>query len=346
MLLQFDSENKDIQPEYPTYRYELEPLLRSVEMMSPDFDLLESTDIVASSGTLRRIFLFLQADKYALPKVNRCEIEWRNHTLFLSKWADDPEFSYSAGRGAGFEQKTCRHADDAPDVLKQSTSHHRVVSYTLGRLRLAVQSEVDAWLPTAAVTRPTPARPAPPRACGTTRRDSGVAFGPSARGFELLAMDDPGDTTDFSEQPAAAASDSSPSLRIHWPCGTDVPPDRLVEVKTHEAANAARFFPETQLYFSRTSLMYHATHKEGLFKPSNAGVRDMLAEVNRWEAENSSTLGRLVGFLDELKKTVGEYAAAGGCMNFSLVCDGSSKRLVARLYARGDGVHLLPPVVD
>ncbi|KAK1778748.1 hypothetical protein QBC45DRAFT_327616 [Copromyces sp. CBS 386.78] len=139
--LKLDYHNKSLGQNYPTYTHHFEPLVRSVEATDPGYDLTK-IDIVTNASNLRKMFtLFLNRR----PEYERYDLTWRDNTLVLSKWALDPQMNSSLGHGTGFEQATCIYDDHEDEVLKSSTSHHRVIEYRFGGLHLVVQSEVDAY---------------------------------------------------------------------------------------------------------------------------------------------------------------------------------------------------------
>ena len=133
--------NTSVKRNYPTYTHCFEPLVRSIQVADPEYPL-EQTDIVTNASNLRKMFLvFVNRQR----EYERYDLTWRNNTLFLSKWTSDPHLSSSLGHGSGFEQATCLYDEHEHELLKSSTSHHRVTGYRFGGLQLVVQSEADAY---------------------------------------------------------------------------------------------------------------------------------------------------------------------------------------------------------
>ncbi|KAK3400899.1 hypothetical protein B0T20DRAFT_348045 [Sordaria brevicollis] len=136
-----DHNNKSLERNYPTFTYPFEPLIRSIQAVNPDFDWTQ-TDIVTNASNLRKMFILFSNQQM---ENERFDLTWKNGVLFLSKWTKDPHLNSSVGHGSGFEKATCIHEDDEDELLKSSASHHRVIEYRFGGLRLVVQSEVDAY---------------------------------------------------------------------------------------------------------------------------------------------------------------------------------------------------------
>ncbi|KAK3954551.1 hypothetical protein QBC32DRAFT_396206 [Pseudoneurospora amorphoporcata] len=141
LKVELDYDNKSLGRNYPTYTHHFEPLIRSIEATDPGYDLTK-IDIVTNASNLRKMFmLFLNRQM----EYQRYDLTWRDNTLVVSKWVSDPHLNSSLGHGTGFEQATCIYDDHEDEVLKSSTSHHRVIQYRFGGLHLVVQSEVDAY---------------------------------------------------------------------------------------------------------------------------------------------------------------------------------------------------------
>lgn len=129
-------------PEYPTYTYPFEPLLHSIALTSPTYDL-ESADLVMTSTNLRKLFSLLTNTR---PLVNRFEIEIHGSTMFMSSWTTDPAYNHTAGNYEwAFKAATCLFPEHTPQE-KGPVSHHRVEAYQLGGLRCVVQTVVDGYI--------------------------------------------------------------------------------------------------------------------------------------------------------------------------------------------------------
>ncbi|KAM7190981.1 hypothetical protein V8F20_009519, partial [Naviculisporaceae sp. PSN 640] len=142
LAVTLDWHNLTLQPNFARYTHTFEPLLKSLEVTDPTFDVFSAADIVSNASNLRKLFhIFLNKKKVT----ERFDLEWRYETLFLSKWTGDPSLRSSLGHGTGFEKETCRYSDRDDEVLRNSSSHHRVVWYTFAGLECVIQSEVDGY---------------------------------------------------------------------------------------------------------------------------------------------------------------------------------------------------------
>ncbi|KAK4150690.1 hypothetical protein C8A00DRAFT_36707 [Chaetomidium leptoderma] len=370
--VQADSDNKAILLGFPRYTHLFEPMLRSVEVMQPTFNLVESADVVSSVSNLRKLFDVLHV-RNRLWKAHRFDLEMRGAALLLSRWTEDPELRYSLGRGASFEKETCRYALEDDPVLKKSASHHGVVAYSFGGLRCVVQSEVDGYycdcddhsarLPVPIpIPIPIPARPVPkhrkthsaplpiPRKnWGHHRRLSTTpprSSPPTA--FAALTLDDPGDSPAFAAT-KPRTSDPSPTLRIHH-CGDAVPSACRIEIKTHNADSLPSSSPEAPLYFARRTKLFLARHKQGHFAPRpDHVVRDQTEVLKAWEREEQATLRRVVALLRLVRERMMGALKREGVERASLVveCDGAGtgggdKGVRIKLCEREEGRRFLP----
>lgn len=345
-------------PPFPTYTHGLEPLVRAVQCMTPDVDVLGGAcDIVANAGSVYRLFNFLTKK---LIMTTRYDLEWRPTStpgggiLLMQPWKGDPNHDVSYGYGQSFAAATCHFASDLPAALQTSFSHHRVLYYELSGLRFAVHCEADGYydpqhaatkvqLPLSPPVSPklTMSTPASPRSKANGSR------------FSVL-MEDVDEEEDETHAPPASAT-----LGIDFPCGpaVPVPAAHLIELKTFNAkrfsdwiatgASPSRFFhnrPDSQLYFGRTPQLYEAGRDGGTFSP-DVRVEKVAARLRAWEAENQNDLQRLVVFLRDLLQRASAHAAAGHT-RLSLVLPGvqdpASKDKRARLYVRDSGVSFLP----
>lgn len=121
------------------YRFRLEPLVQACRRMRPDFDI-ESMSILTGLNNLRQIFKFASGkDRQPF----RIDIQMVGRTMMMTRWERDPssmtQTPLCRGYGRGFE-KICTRLEG---TQSESTSHHRIVSYTLGSLSFAVQFEAD-----------------------------------------------------------------------------------------------------------------------------------------------------------------------------------------------------------
>ncbi|KAH8653698.1 hypothetical protein BX600DRAFT_515946 [Xylariales sp. PMI_506] len=297
-------------PKYPIYKYRLEPLLRSIETMQPDFDLY-SADIVCNVGVLENLFQFLN---YSHLTERRLDLEWRNGTLLLSRWVEPNTSEISIGHGASFEQKTRRFDEN----LKRSTSHHRVHAYGFGGLKCVVQSEVDCY------------------SCKCHSTNPSAKVGVNM--FDLLTLDDPGDR-EYGDD-----SQLDSTVEIHH-IGRHVPASCLLELKTRKHGECSKADvsarANAQLYFSRQTRLLIAFHNNATFQPQKC-VEDKTEGLAEWEREEESGLGRLAALLRKLVQLAGDVATTTGITTTSIFYGYDKRRQTMCLYKRPDGSKLLP----
>ncbi|KAL2182145.1 uncharacterized protein P884DRAFT_167811, partial [Thermothelomyces heterothallicus CBS 202.75] len=348
---------------YPQYAHIFEPLLRSVELMRPGFDLGSAADVVSSATNLRKLFDVLQNRAWA---VERLEVEMRGGAVLLARWGRDPNLSLDLGCGTRFERATCRHDPAEDPVLRRSMSHHLVVAYAFGGLRCVVQGEVDAYhcdhdhdhdhgyhhhapspSPDPPPSPPPSRRQVPvagrakrrsdPLPLLHRRRPSAARRPSSGATFAALTLDDPGESAAFLDRPrpppTARTTRASPTLLVHH-AGRPVPPGCLVEVKTRNARSPPFSSDEAQLYFARRPQLYLARHERGLFRPelepepeTNAAAdADTDLASTLAAAAATATLGRLAALLARVRQRAAALRARG-VRRVSLVCesDGSGR---------------------
>lgn len=320
------------------YKHHFDPLLQSVRIMQPEFNILDSVDVVSNAGNLRKLFDLLCNE---IRTAIRFDIEMRGKTLLLSRWNEDPQLQRSYGCGAGFERETCQYTPDDDPILRRSASHHRVVSYSFGGLRCVVQSEVDGYCCDCAVhsdesdlRAPSPTtvataaahkkRQSDPLPSPSTRKLSGLTHPrrhqPSrSTDYTLLDRDDPGDSPTFTPPTPPT---TTPTLRIHH-TGKGIPASCLVEIKTHNSRSKAKFSThQAQMYFSRRSQLYSASHENRVFRPGpGLVVRDVTQELAVWEREQQGRLQQLAALLRLVREKVAWRCKTEGVERFSLVCE-------------------------
>ena len=119
----------------------LEPMIRSVVVMRPDFDL-KNLDIVTDRRPLRHLLDFVSgtAEDFEFG------VEILGRTAVFTRMERRTRELIPAGKFQGYR----RAFEEAYTKLRRSaegsTSHHRIIGYRLGGLKLLVRSAVDAYL--------------------------------------------------------------------------------------------------------------------------------------------------------------------------------------------------------
>lgn len=183
--------------------------------------------------------------------------------------------------------------------------YHRIVGYSFGGMRCVVRHETDAYI--------------------GQRKGIDVSSDMLAGAFGGLSL-------------AAGRDKTASGLTVvkSPPAGNntnDVPLSSILEIKTRAASRVlkmAEVLP--QLWISQTPNLAVGYHSEGCF--NNVQVRDMTAEILRWETESEGDLGRLVGLLREIISVVKRLRDRRAVVEYT---GGSSIQIVA-----GDEKPALP----
>ncbi|KAL1840014.1 hypothetical protein VTJ49DRAFT_931 [Mycothermus thermophilus] len=370
------------------FTYPFEPPLRAIETIQQctAASILAGTDILTSAGSLTKLFRLIRNTNGHT--ITRFEIDLVNEgsTLIISRWEGDPQFQRTYGYGVWFERETCRYDagdDDNDDVLKRSTSHHRVVAYSFGGLRCLVQAETDGYYcqcgekghprvpeddddvvpvspQSSRIPSPKPRRrssnQSPPSRLSTSPRSPRSSFSSSSPSsiFSVLALDDPGDLLSSSSSSPPnnipVTTTSSPTLRIHH-TGRRVPSQCLVEVKTRSLKTPSWDAYEEQLYFARRAQLYVAVRQHGKFLPDGSvlttgcGV-ETDGEMREWERREQDALGKVAELLKVVKEKLRGMKESGE-VKVSLICEndgsGRDEGWRVRICRRVDGRGELVP---
>ncbi|CAI4217974.1 unnamed protein product [Parascedosporium putredinis] len=252
---------------------------------------IRDTEVIASFNCLGEVTLQFLAE--------RLDLEVQGDALFISRWEADPRNKLHTGYGKQFEDHTVSYAH-LPE-LKRSQSSHIALSYKMGDLKLAVQTEVDAI---DCDCHASPCQPGTPAPSPTIRRRL------SGGRFDVLSLD----TGDSKEAPNHGAySYTQEGTRILH-AGKQFNLSCCVEIKTRmkkpDQKETIDFME--QLYFQRTSKLFLALHNNGSFYPTLMGLCDVADDLKRWEAEQQPLLARLVKLLEELRARAMKAAASAG----------------------------------
>lgn len=313
-----------------------QPLAQAIRIQQPDRSLFSEFHIVTTAGCLRRLAKFLSEDRQnPLSKADRLDLEVQGDALFISRWEADPRNKLHTGYGKQFENRTVSYAH-LPE-LQRSQSSHIALSYKMGDLKLAVQTEVDAIDCDCHASPCQPGTPPPPSPTIKRRLSGGR--------FDVLSLD----TGDSKEAPNHGAYTFTQEGTRILHAGKPFNLSCCVEIKTRmkrPMMDKDIDFME-QLYFQRTSKLFLAVHRNGSFDLPHMRLFDVANELRRWEAEQQPLLARLVKFLEELRARAMKVAAsAGGQCKMSIVLGNTGSQASgeqeAMLYTRPDGESMLP----
>jgi len=137
--LTFINQNSARYPKRP-----LEPLFRALEMTHPTFDV-RTVHLVTDRNIIRKLLGFIERKIPGTKVLQSFEFEYemvKDTALFCRKEKEDyVVLKGFHGFGHQFEKTYTK------EKIKNSTSHHQVVSYELGGLNILLRHEVDACVP-------------------------------------------------------------------------------------------------------------------------------------------------------------------------------------------------------
>ncbi|KAJ0415192.1 hypothetical protein BJY00DRAFT_305054 [Aspergillus carlsbadensis] len=291
----------------------LEPLFRSLYIAHPSFNI-HSVDLVTDRNNVRKLLSFvnpsLRKDK---SEPFTIEVEVTKDTAIFCrcetanyKIIDPNEF-----QGHGFEFEKAY----TTEIVNNSGSHHRIISYHLGGMKLLVRYETDGYI-----------------------RD------PAQDGNEGSSFSKP--QFSLPSKPAYAASDTS-ALMIKEE-GQVVALDSILEIKTRTKKRQITLDEVIpQMWASQTPNLVRAYHKHGRFGCPN--VENVTKELKMWEETHHADLEKLVALMRDIvsivKENGGKAVVRYDCERDKLVVwknDTGKKFLPDDLYARfeKDEAHL------
>lgn len=273
----------------------MEPAVRSVLALKPDFDL-QALDVVGCGSTLGNLlrFVFSRSELGSF----RFDVDCVGNTVFFVRRGSSPTELITDLRGYGHtfpERYTTWDAD-----VRQSCSHQRIIQYGFGGLQLLVRSETDGYV----------------REAHTTLLSS--ASKPESIS-DLLST--------VSMSKTAPQSGQELVLKMQ---GKKVPQDKIFDIKTRSGYNTfdmKEIIP--RLWINQTSKFLLAYHQRGLFqRPS---IKDVRQSVLDWERDNSSLLARF----HALVKRIVDVARDSGHQQLEVSWDGEGPLRITEQIGEG-----------
>lgn len=249
--------------------FPLEPMVRSVRTMNPDFDL-RSVDIVGCGSTIGNLLRFTGSQS----KPFRFDVDMIGDAVLLVRKESTPTELITDLRGYGHtfpEEYTTWDAG-----VKNSCSHQRIIRYEFGGLHLLVRSETDGY-----VKQP----------------DAQAASSPKSTENQSNLEDALATMTVTGKDPS---KNSKLEIRL---AGTKIGQDQIFDLKTR-AGNRLFDMDEIipRLWVNQTPKFLIAYHNFGLFdKPE---VEDVREKVLVWEKTNCILLGRFHALLKRIVDVV------------------------------------------
>lgn len=311
--LVYVNQNGARHPQFP-----LEPLFRALFTTQPEYDI-SSVDVVTDRSNLTKLLSFKR------PSMNRekirafaIEAELVKDTLILNRYEghNTEIIRPDEFRGFGRQYKDTY----TTSLIRNSTGHHRIISYNFGGLKMIVRHEADGYIE-------------------EDRQQQFNAEG-MARAFTMWKG---------KEVPVLTMPNSPLHVRIQ---GQAVSIASTVEIKTKSKSQPFRdheIMP--QLWTAQTPYLVRAYHKWGWFDEPK--VEDMCVAVGHWEEDNQDLLRPLAGLLKEIKALV-KKCGGKAFINFggseSDLCIREAKRddmLPEELYLKwGTKEQSKSPIVD
>ncbi|ESZ94906.1 hypothetical protein SBOR_4698 [Sclerotinia borealis F-4128] len=241
-------------PDYP-----LEPAVRSILALEPDFDL-QAVDLVACGSTMGNLLRFAGS----LEKSFRFDAELVGDSVFFIRKEKTPTETIDNLRGYGHtfpERYTTWDRD-----VGGSCSHQRIIEYDFADLHLLVRSESDGYV---------------------KKQDPHNHLTKDAKDETQSSLDEAFDNLGVGR--AAAAPDHSKlDLRMQ---GVKIPQSQIFDMKTRRSLNVfdmEEILP--RLWVNQTPNFLIAYHEFGLFhKPKVSSVKD---KVLQWEEKNAVLLSK------------------------------------------------------
>jgi len=288
------------------YPHRFEPLLRSLAITCPEFNVT-NIDLITGSNSLRKLILF--ASEQARVDF-RIDLEILGRTLMMSRWDSKPsdllQKSVFWGYGFGFENACVHHNEDS----RGNASYHRIVHYSLADIKCLVQYEADAYS----------------CSCHPESKNS------------LMPYQENEPTIPRSEHGTDQSKEELHILRR----GSLLPSSCLIEIKTRRKKKENIDDILVQLWLAQIQRIYLGRHSKGRFRREDAMERDMSEEISEWEENNYITLQRLVGIINKIRNVVESTNKRTMNRKFALVYKHDKLPGQITIYSRDDERDMVP----
>jgi hypothetical protein len=248
----------------------LEPLFRSLYIEQPLFDI-NSIDVITDRNNIRKLLSFIKPTltKYGLdPFTIQVDMATQTAIFCRDETATFEVIGPGEFRGFGHEFEKAYTINQVRD----STGHHRIVSYRLGGLSFLVRHETDGfvedWKP-------------------VVEKDESTGDN-LANILQSLSLSPESDTTD------ETSVQSKLTIKRE---GRVVPRESTLEIKTrvvHKPLELSEVAP--QLWISQTPKLARAYHQRGIF--STPKVEDITAGLKAWEQTHQDVIRKLVALIN------------------------------------------------
>ncbi|KAJ5356799.1 hypothetical protein N7517_011408 [Penicillium concentricum] len=265
---------------HPTSPFE--PLFRALYLENPSFDI-RSVDVVTDRNCIRQLLSFINP---GLEKTQRftLHVELIKNTVIICR-VEKKKRQYikpgqPSGFGHNFEKRYTIHQ------IKGSTSHHRIISYTFGALKLLIRHETDGYVAAGIAGHST-----------TVNQSTHDHLSSKMKSVSL-------------SQPGIYLYTTPPECKLTIrKAGEPVPLASTLEIKTRTIKRplAMKDFA-AQLWISQTPKLVRAYHTEGKFQPPE--VEDAIAVVKSWEDLHQVDLRKLAALIRKIIEVTKECGGA------------------------------------
>jgi hypothetical protein len=284
--LRFVDQNAARYEEYP-----MEPAIRSVLQMKPEYDF-GSLDIVTCRSTLNNLLRALsrRPDSDLIEKPFEFGVEIIGDVvLFIRKEFHNTELVQGfKGYGRNFPGAYTSWEKET----RKSTSHHRVAEFNLIGLKYLIRYESDGYLPDKILAEPDSSKPDEK----TTNKGSISAS------IDELASDDIFSTMNITSEEETASSRGKLKILAG---GKLVSQSATMDIKTRAGHREVEIDQHMQTFWlSQTPSLITAYHSYGVF--SRIEILDVTERVRIWEARNKQLLRQLDGLVRAIRDIVRE----------------------------------------
>lgn len=318
--IRYIDQNADRNPWSP-----LEPLVRAVTTTHPDFDF-DSLDIVTDRRPIRHLLEFVSGKSQDF----QFGVEVVRKIAFFTRIEKQTRETIRSGMFQGYRRPFQQWYTKIPLFAQESTSHHRMIRYQLGALKLLVRSTFDAYL---------------------------LEELPNHNNSEGKDIEDQADLVNFmssvSRVPKASSIKDTPEAPVLTvvPGGKEIGHSALFELSTRSKSgktpiNIQAKFPG--LWLSQTPHYVIALHENVKTRQSRLGkelpplaefrdiqIRHIKENLQRWEKDNQKSIKKFVVVLQQILKEamasdapcIVRYSGAEGCLAISKVDPGRFRGL-------------------
>lgn len=260
----------------------LEPLFRSLYIEQPSFDI-SSIDVVTDRNNIRKLLSFINPDlaTHGLdPFTIQVDMAAQTAIFCRDETATYEVIGPGQFRGFGHEFEK---AYTIPQV-RDSTGHHRIISYRLGGVSFLVRHETDGCV-------------------GDSKPvvKDGESIGDDlANILHSLSLSTETVTTE------ETSVESKLTIKRE---GWVVPRESTLEIKTrvsHKPLKLSEIAP--QVWVSQTPKLVRAHHQRGVF--SRPEVEDITAAVKDWEQAHQEDITKLVALINRILRVTRSWGGS------------------------------------